>query len=413
MKKVRAELSKLPPLVVMASALSGWHPPAQAQSESEPVAAGGSPAVSASDGPTEEVIVEGRSLSATEELVEERLQDRAVVETLGAEAISRLGDSTVAASLRRVPGLSLVSDKFVYIRGLGERYSATALNGSDIPSPDLTRNVIPLDIFPTSIVESLRVQKAWSPDLPANFGGGNVNIRTRGLPERFVADFEVSTATNTETSGKVLSYKGGSDDKWGTDDGTRALPREITAALAEYQGDVSVQNILTFLRRADASATLADAQAVNRSLALALNRDIAVEQKSVSPDVGVKASVGNRFLIGNDWEVGFLAGGAYDNGWRESKRKSYNVSFPDERTDTVNESTHSVNISATGSLGVKFVSDHEVSVTSLFLRNTDDETSIRDFFNENREISDGQGFRNYGFKFEEREMVTHQVQGSH
>jgi TonB-dependent receptor len=413
MKKVRTELPKLPPLIVMAGALSIGQPLAHAQSEPGTAAANPAAAAARSGEPTEEVVVEGRSLSATEELVEERLQDRAVVETLGAEAISRLGDSTVAASLRRVPGLSLVSDKFVYIRGLGERYSATALNGSDIPSPDLTRNVIPLDIFPTSIVESLRVQKAWSPDLPANFGGGNVNIRTRGLPEQFIADFEVSTATNTETSGRVLSYQGGSDDEWGTDDGTRALPREITTALARYQGDVSVQNILTFLRRADPSATLADAQAANRSLALALNRDIGVEQESVSPDVGVKASLGNRYLLGEDWEIGFLAGGSYDNGWRESTRSSFNVSFPDERTDTVHESTHSVNISGTGSLGAKFISDHEVSVTTLFLRNSDDETSIRDFFNENREVSDGQGFRNYGFKFEEREMLTHQVQGSH
>ena len=70
------------------------------------------------------------------------------------------------------------------------------LNGAKIPSPDLTRNVIPLDIFPTAIVESLRVQKAWSPDLPANFGGGNVDIRTRSIPDGFLFQFEVGTGYN-------------------------------------------------------------------------------------------------------------------------------------------------------------------------------------------------------------------------
>src|SRR5688572_31113053 len=140
MKKFRREALALPPLVVMAGALSTWHPVAIAQATA-PASDG------ASAGPTEEVVVEGRSLRASEELVEERLQDASVVDTIGAEAITRLGDSTVAASLRRMPGLTLVADKFVYIRGLGERYSATSLNGSDIPSPDLTRNVIPLDIF--------------------------------------------------------------------------------------------------------------------------------------------------------------------------------------------------------------------------------------------------------------------------
>ena len=156
MKKIRKkDALQLPPLVVMAGALSGWQPNAHAQETAPEQGAG------VAAGPTETVVVEGRSLSASEELIEERLQDASVVDAIGAEAISRLGDSTVAATLRRVPGLSLVADKFVYIRGLGERYSATSLNGSDIPSPDLTRNVIPLDIFPTSIVDSIRVQKAW------------------------------------------------------------------------------------------------------------------------------------------------------------------------------------------------------------------------------------------------------------
>ena len=72
-------------------------------------------------------------------------------------------EEVVGAALRRVPGLTLVQDKFVYIRGLGERYATTTLNGSQIPSPDLTRNVIPLNVFPTSIVKSLRVQKSYSP----------------------------------------------------------------------------------------------------------------------------------------------------------------------------------------------------------------------------------------------------------
>jgi TonB-dependent receptor len=408
MKKFRREAVALPPLVVMAGALSAWHPVAIGQA-----AAPAQPASVASPGPTEEVVVEGRSLRASEELIEERLQDASVVDTLGAEAITRLGDSTVAASLRRMPGLSLVADKFVYIRGLGERYSATSLNGSDIPSPDLTRNVIPLDIFPTAIVESVRVQKTWSPDLPANFGGGNVNIRTRGIPERFEFNFELTTGTNTENSGKALSYAGGDDDDYGTDDGTRALPREISDALVQYQGNVSVQNILTFMQRADSSATLADAQAFNRSLGASLNRNIAIEEESISPDLGLKASVGNRFELPQSTEIGFMLGGTYDNVWRETQRQSINITFPDDRTDTVNRSTHAVNMSATAGVGLRRGDEHDISVTGLFLRNTDDDASIRDFFNENREISDGLGFRNYRLRFEEREMVNWQVQGRH
>src|SRR5690554_2574398 len=106
----------------------------------------------ASDGVTEEVIVTGRQRSAASDVVLERLEHEVVVDLLGAEQISRVGDSTVSAALRRLPGVTLVSDKFIYVRGLGERYSSTTLNGAYVPSPDLTRNVIPLDLFPAEII---------------------------------------------------------------------------------------------------------------------------------------------------------------------------------------------------------------------------------------------------------------------
>jgi TonB-dependent receptor len=365
------------------------------------------------DSVVEEVVVTGRFVSSSQQIAAERMNDAAVVDTMGAEFISRLGDSTVAASLRRLPGLSVVQDKFVYIRGLGERYSATSLNGAQIPSPDLTRNVIPLDVFPTSVVESLRVQKAWSPDLSANFGGGAVDIRTRGIPNDFDVNFELLIGSSDENSGTAHTYLGGSDDNWGKDDGSRALSPAITSAINEYQGSVDVQSILSFLRRADNTATLGDAQLINRSLGVELNRDIGIEEKSISPDGGLKFSIGNRFDLSDEIDFGFSLGTTYDNKWRETTGVARNFNFPTERTDTEVESTHSVDLSTTLNLGLNITDDHSLSFTSLFLRNTDDETAVVDFFNENREISDGLGFRNYRFQFEERNMRTNQLEGAH
>ena len=127
----------------------------------------------------EEVVVQARLLSSAEELASERMENDVITDSIGADFISRVGDSTVALALQRVSGLTLVGNKFVYVRGLGERYSSSSLNGATIPSPDLTRNVIPLDIFPTSIVKSLSVQKSYSVDRPASFGGGAIDIRTK------------------------------------------------------------------------------------------------------------------------------------------------------------------------------------------------------------------------------------------
>jgi TonB-dependent receptor len=361
----------------------------------------------------EEVFAVGRAVSASQEVANERMNDPAVVDTMSAEFISRLGDSTVAAALRRIPGLSLVQDKFVYIRGLGERYSATTLNGSEIPSPDLTRNVIPLDVFPTSVVESLRVQKAWSPDRSANFGGGAIDIRTRSIPNGFDVNLEVSTGTSSQNDGTAYTYPGGGDDSLGTDDGSRALSPVIAQAINDYQGSVDVQGILGYLRRQDPTATLADAQAINRDLAVALNRDIGIEEKSTGPDAGIKFNVGNRFDINNDWDFGFQFGTAYESAWRDTTAVARNFNFPTERTDTEVESTRSVNFNGSLNLGVNFTEDHSISTTSLYLRNTDDETAVRDFFNENRQVSDGLGFRDYRLTFEERNMRTNQIEGSH
>jgi TonB-dependent receptor len=417
MKTVGKTKMRITPVTLaIALALSSWQATAVAQDQEarEPdMNAPELPGVEQDDsGAIEEVVVTGRFISSSQQLVNERINDSFVSDVLGADTISRLGDSTVGAALRRVPGISLVSDKFVYIRGLGERYSATSLNGAQIPSPDLTRNVIPLDVFPTSIVESLRVQKAWSPDLPANFGGGSVDIRTRGIPDSLVVNFEFGSGYNS-LAADGYTYAGGGDDSIGTDDGTRALSPDLLAAINQYQGTIGVQQILTFMRRQDPAATLEDARLANRNLALELNRNVGVEAKDVPLDANVRASVGNNWLLGNDWEFGALAGGSYQAGWRNTEAKARNFNFPDERTDTENETTHSVTMAGTGAFGLKFTDDHEIETATLWLRNTDDETAVRDFFNENRQKSDGLGFRNYRIKFEERELLTHQISGSH
>ncbi len=367
--------------------------------------------------PIEEIIAVGRSLSTAEELITERMDESVAIDVLGADAIGRLGDSTVAAALKRVPGLTLVGGKFVYIRGLGERYSASYLNGSRVPSPDLTRNVLPLDIFPTSVVESIRIQKAYSPDQPANFGGGSVDVRTRGIPDSFTAQFEIGSGYNTQVGSNILSYPGSGDDSRGQDGGLRQFPQELGSAIQRFQGDLNVQNILSTLQADNPSLSNADAltqaQQINRDLGIALNRDIGVESESTHPDIGVKAAIGNSIDLGSDWTFGFLAGASYNTDWRETDALSRNFQFPTERTDRELESTRNISLSGNLNFGVRFLDDHEINTTTLFLRNTDDETAVTDFFNENREVSDGIGFRNTRFQFEERNMVVNQISGTH
>ncbi len=177
----------------------------------------------------EEVRVEG----GIAKLIEEMANSDAVVSFIGQEQIGRTGDSDAAGALRRVTGLTVVDDRFVYVRGMGERYSTSYLNGAVLPSPEVDKRVVPLDLFPAGIIETLSVQKTYSPELPGQFGGGGVGITTIGLPDdqyrrRLRTDVAFSLGFNEGlTFQDRLFDRGGSLDFLGFDDGTRALPGPI------------------------------------------------------------------------------------------------------------------------------------------------------------------------------------------
>ncbi len=412
--KTAGKLRKHPLAAAVALALALGTTGAHAQGIPEPEV--DDPSIDESE-EIEEVVVLGRFISSSQQLVNERMNDAFATDLLGADTISRLGDATVAAALRRVPGLTLVQDKFVYIRGLGERYTTTTLNGAQIPSPDLTRNVIPLDVFPTSVVESLKVQKAYDPQVPANFGGGNVDIRTKGIPDAFTTRLEFGLGFNSEVPSRVNTYEGGGDDDFGTDDGSRALSPQLVEALTTFQGNINIANIDS--RLASTQPELGgtergfQAQTISRQLAASLNRDISIQSESPDPDITARASIGNRFDLGSDWTAGFAIGGAYETDWRWRRTFSATAGNPDEENGVREEATRSINIAGTANFGLTFLEDHEIETTSLYLLDTDDETEVFDFFNENRLASSGRGFRQYRLEWEEREMTTNQIQGTH
>jgi TonB-dependent receptor len=363
----------------------------------------------------EEVVAVGRLRSTAMDVVQERLDQDVVSDFLSVDQISRTGDSTVSLALRRMPGLTLINDQFIYVRGLGERYSSTLLNNAQVPSPDLTRNVLPLDIFPAEIIQALAVQKGYSPEMPAAFGGGNVNILTRSIPDGPVVSVEIASGYNSESDREGITYEGGSDDSLGTDDGTRALPGAITSAIQEYQGDISAIGIFDALRRDGNPHLFSEAETINRQLATSLNRDINFEEKSLGPDGGLEAALGNSWYFGGteQWRFGALALLSYDNTWRNRERTVRNVLNPDEEFFDEERTTNQVSATGVLNLGLSFGDDHEISTSSMYLRNTEDDSSIAAGHTFNFQQQSGRGFRDYRIRFEERELQSNQIRGHH
>lgn len=367
-------------------------------------------------GQIEEVVVMAKLRTAAGDIVAERIERESMTDIISAEQIGRIGDSSVATALRRVPGVTLVDGKFIYVRGLGERYSSSLLNGAQVPSPDLTRNVLPLDIFPTSIVNSIAVQKSYSADMPAGFGGGNVNIRTHGIPSGPTFSIEIGTSYNTQSTGDALTYEGGSDDWLGHDDGTRALPREISTALTTYGGSINPFDIGNTIYQAGGinfADAIIEGQAINRELATSLNRDVDISEGNPSFNGSIQLEAGNSYFLPNDWEVGFMLGGSYSNDSVNTEVYTTDIADPAEQPDFKNQTTRSIDLTGNLALGLRPNDDNEVTVTSLYIRNTDDEASIVDYFDDNRPLSGGSGFRDYELSFEERQLRVNQISGNH
>lgn len=153
-----------------------------------------------------------------------------VLNVLTEADIARTGDGDIAGALGRVSGLSLVGNGRVFVRGLGDRYSLALLNGLPLPSPEPLSRVVPLDIFPTSVISSSLVQKSYSANFPLEFGGGVINLTTKAVPTEDFLTFSISGSGDTETTFENgLSYFGSDFDLFGFDNGNRDIPSNLQA----------------------------------------------------------------------------------------------------------------------------------------------------------------------------------------
>lgn len=127
-----------------------------------------------------------------------------IVNAITAEQISRSPDGDAAQAVQRVSGVTVQDGKYVFVRGLGERYTTASLNGARIPSPEPERKVVPLDLFPSGILQSVTTSKTFTPDQQGDFSGAQVDIKTREYPARRQYSFSVATGFNDAAAGQQV-----------------------------------------------------------------------------------------------------------------------------------------------------------------------------------------------------------------
>ncbi|MDO8894238.1 MAG: TonB-dependent receptor [Nitrosomonas sp.] len=352
----------------------------------------------------EYVVLEPHLAGTVASIIEEQRKSTAVATILGAEQFSRAGDGDAASALRRASGLTLVGGQFIFIRGLGERYVTTLVNGAAIPSPDATRRVVPLDLFPTNILESVMVQKTYSPDRPAEFAGGTVELRTRGIPDAFFFNLNLQTGiAENATFKKNLTYKGGDTDFLSYDDGARAMPDSI--ADATQNGPIKPASIFN-----PQGATPAQIEKFGEDLSGVWD----VDTKKAGPDAGIQTSMGDSFSRG-DFTLGYIAAG----GWKQEFRKqnedvrefsaASDGSLKKTQDFDMQRSWQEVQVTGYGATELQYKDTHKIFAKTMFLRQSFDEARISEGFTD----AETSPIRRTRLKFFSNQLFMNQVGGEH
>ncbi|MDC0747377.1 TonB-dependent receptor domain-containing protein [Polyangium mundeleinium] len=329
-------------------------------------------------------------------------------DAVSAQEIARTPDRNAADAARRVVGASVVGQRYVYVRGLGDRYTNALLNGVPLPSTEPDRQAVPFDLFPTTVLSDLTIIKTFTPDMPGDFTGGSVRVSTRELPEKFTISGTFYLGVNTETTFRErLTYAGGGTDFLGIDDGTRALPRGFPTAYKAAKGAEKPDGSLVSTREVN-------------ELGRALNKPMTTTRTMALPNMSGNLTLGNTHRFGADHELGYMAALTYGrrfqirrDGILGTLKTDPNVS---DALDVQNNYRfeNGVDVVSWGGfagLTYRYAKDHKVTLLGLHSRSSENEA--REIAGLNEEGGSGRTFYDTRLRFASRALTFGQLAGEH
>lgn len=362
-----------------------------------------------------DIVVKAKAIERSENAVL-MLQKRSdkIQDGISSQEISRLGAGSAAGALQKVTGTTVVDGKYIFVRGLGDRYSSTSINGIRLPSIDPYRNSAQLDLVPTNLLDNIIAAKTFTPDLPGDFTGGSINIKTKSLPERFTYNVSLSTSYNSQNNLRddFLGFDAGEQAWLGFNDGK--LDRPSVLDREDIQGVLNRNAALQAnLLNNDEPAFLMDeaARAFNQQFTPSINNSFL--------DYNISASLGNQFSLGGK-PLGFLLTMNYARNFRQYQNglqavyvnEGTGVPTLDENVNMVdNRSVETPRLGGLAGLTFKPSPNNELSVLTIYSHSTD--ISARELSGRFRTITAPRVFESRGLGFQEREFIDYIVSGSH
>jgi TonB-dependent receptor len=383
-----------------------------------------------------EVVIEAEQVKNTDaSIIAMQRKSYAVQDGISAQQIVRSGSSNAAESMKQITGANVDDGKYMVMRGLGDRYSIAQLNGLQMASSDPYRNAASLDLIPSNFIDNLITIKTFTPDQPGNFAGGNVNITTKNFPDKFNISFTASPSYNTQSSliDNFYTYQGGQNDKWGFDDGTRAIPesvkddstRKLMNQGAYLTGNVLAQtasyynNPLQKDRVDSTNAARTYQREIIHKSANAFNNQFIPTQTTTPLNNSYTFSIGNRVKI-KEQEIGFTAGANYsrnftfyDNGRLATLINTNQDSLFAYQDLYETKSVENPQIGAFANLAYKPHKNHSIGFIGIYSNDAEKIARVQHgtFLGQ---VSDSRAvFNTRSLEFTQREMKSAQVNGNH
>ncbi|MFT4761300.1 MAG: TonB-dependent receptor [Paraglaciecola sp.] len=333
-----------------------------------------------------------------------------VVDGIGSQQIAQSGDSDVASAVRRVTGVTIEGGKYVYVRGLGDRYSKTTLNGAEIPGLDPNRNTVQMDLFPTNLVDNILVYKTFAPNLPGDFSGGLVDIATKDFPSQFTLNASVSAGFNTNVTFQddFLTSPTSGTDFLGMDDGNRALPQIIT------------DNQNNFPQFGEGLSNSDKAQDI-ANLTNSFDNNWKQSNKTPFLNTGFSVSVGDqKELFGKP--LGVIAALSYDrsyNGYSNGETGIYELTARVDQTNVLTSQLSTVDQKGVeeviwgGMLSTSLKINSNNKLGLMFMRNQSGTNSVTFQEGQKRRDDPDDIFQARTWEYLERSLTTAQANGKH
>lgn len=361
--------------------------PAEPGAPAEPAAEPAQEAVEVS-APGGDIVVTGNRVRNLERSAPQ------VVSVLSTADIARTGEGNIAGALGRVTGLSVVGSGYVYVRGLGDRYSLALLNGLPLPSPEPLKRVVPLDLFPSSVIASSLVQKSYSVNYPGEFGGGVINLTTKAIPRDPFLQIGFGMSGDSETTGKVgYTYYGSGSDWSGYDNGLRKNPAALNNFLAS---------------RERISSGKVDTQALASSFVT--GRNAAVQRwKNLPPNFSGSLSGAKSWDIGTV-NLGIIGSAGYSNKWTNRQpvqQRSLSADLSTIESDFIGLNTDQrIVVNGLLGFGLEF-GENKVRWTNVYIHDTLKQARLS-VGRENEGLAD---FMRQNTGWYERQLIDTQVVG--